>query len=132
MIRFDVPQVMGIVNMTPDSFSDGGKHIDDPQAAADAGFAMMAQGAAMVDVGGESTRPRGDKIWEGDEIARVVPVIERAGGERRAGQHRHAQGGRDGGGARRRRGASVNDVSGAGCTIRAAWRWWRRRRARWR
>ncbi|MCH4151299.1 MAG: dihydropteroate synthase [Sphingobium sp.] len=77
MIRFDVPQVMGIMNMTPDSFSDGGRFLDDPQAAADAGFAMMAAGAAMVDVGGESTRPRADKIWEGDEIARVVPVIER-------------------------------------------------------
>lgn len=77
MIRFDVPQVMGILNMTPDSFSDGGKHINDPQAAADAGFAMMAAGAAIVDVGGESTRPRADKIWEGDEIQRVVPVIER-------------------------------------------------------
>ncbi|MGE4431330.1 MAG: dihydropteroate synthase [Sphingobium sp.] len=77
MIRFDVPQVMGILNMTPDSFSDGGKHIDDPQAAADSGFAMMTQGAAIVDVGGESTRPGADKVWEGDEISRIVPVIER-------------------------------------------------------
>jgi dihydropteroate synthase len=76
-IRFEAPQVMGILNMTPDSFSDGGKHMDDPQAAADAGFAMAAAGAALVDVGGESTRPRADKVWEGDEIARVVPVIER-------------------------------------------------------
>jgi len=77
MIRFDVPQVMGILNMTPDSFSDGGRHIGDPQAAADAGFAMMAAGVAIVDVGGESTRPRAEKVWEGDEIARTVPVIER-------------------------------------------------------
>lgn len=77
MIRFDVPQVMGILNMTPDSFSDGGKNLGDPQAAADAGFAMAAAGAAIIDVGGESTRPRADKVWEGDEIARVVPVIER-------------------------------------------------------
>lgn len=76
-IRFDVPQVMGILNMTPDSFSDGGRHLDDPQAAADAGFAMAAAGAAIVDIGGESTRPRAEKVWEGDEIARVVPVIER-------------------------------------------------------
>lgn len=76
-IRFDAPQVMGILNMTPDSFSDGGQYRDDPQAAADAGFAMVAAGAALVDVGGESTRPRAEKIWEGDEIARVVPVIER-------------------------------------------------------
>lgn len=76
-IRFDAPQVMAILNITPDSFSDGGKHGDDPQAAADAGFAMAAAGAALIDVGGESTRPRAPKVWEGDEIARVVPVIER-------------------------------------------------------
>lgn len=76
-IRFDAPQVMGILNITPDSFSDGGKHVNDPQAAADAGFAMAAAGAALIDVGGESTRPRADKVWEGDEIARIVPVIER-------------------------------------------------------
>ncbi len=76
VIRFDVPQVMGILNMTPDSFSDGGK-AGDAQAAADMGFAMSAAGAAIVDVGGESTRPNAEKIWEGDEIARVVPVIQR-------------------------------------------------------
>ena len=76
-IRFDAPQVMAILNVTPDSFSDGGKHDGDPQHAADAGFAMAAAGAALVDVGGESTRPNADKLWEGDEIARIVPVIER-------------------------------------------------------
>jgi dihydropteroate synthase len=76
-IRFDAPQVMAILNITPDSFSDGGKHVGDPQAAADAGFAMAAAGAALIDVGGESTRPKAPKLWEGDEIARVVPVIER-------------------------------------------------------
>ncbi|AMK18836.1 MULTISPECIES: dihydropteroate synthase [Sphingobium] len=76
-IRFDAPQVMAILNVTPDSFSDGGKHMDDPQAAAEAGFAMAAAGAALIDVGGESTRPKAPKVWEGDEIARVVPVIER-------------------------------------------------------
>lgn len=76
-IRFDAPQVMGILNITPDSFSDGGKHLGDPQAAADAGFAMSAAGAALIDVGGESTRPRAEKVWEGDEIKRVIPVIER-------------------------------------------------------
>ena len=76
-IRFDAPQVMAILNVTPDSFSDGGRHVGDPQAAADAGFAMAAAGAALIDVGGESTRPRAAKVWEGDEIARVVPVIER-------------------------------------------------------
>lgn len=76
-IRFEGCQVMGILNMTPDSFSDGGKHLADPQGAAEAGFAMAAAGAALIDVGGESTRPRAARLWEGDEIARVVPVIER-------------------------------------------------------
>jgi len=77
VLRFDVPQVMGILNMTPDSFSDGGKHVGDPEAAADAGFAMGLAGASIIDVGGESTRPGADPVWEGDEIARVVPVIDR-------------------------------------------------------
>ena len=77
VIRFDQPQVAGILNVTPDSFSDAGAHTDDPAAAASAGVAMAAQGAALVDVGGESTRPGATTVWEGDEIARVVPVIER-------------------------------------------------------
>ncbi|MBT2185723.1 dihydropteroate synthase [Sphingobium nicotianae] len=77
VLRFDTPQVMGILNMTPDSFSDGGKLVDDPEGAADAGFAMQLAGAAIVDVGGESTRPGAAQVWEGDEIARTVPVIER-------------------------------------------------------
>lgn len=76
-LRFDQPQVMGILNVTPDSFSDGGKHVDDPQAAASAGVGIAASGAALIDVGGESTRPGAQEVWEGDEIARVVPVIER-------------------------------------------------------
>ena len=76
-IRFDAPQVMAILNITPDSFSDGGKHMGDPQAAADAGFAMAAAGAALIDVGGESTRPKAPKLWEGDEIKRIAPGIER-------------------------------------------------------
>jgi len=77
IIRFDTPQVMGILNMTPDSFSDGGKLVGEPDKAADAGFAMQLAGAAMIDVGGESTRPGAAAVWEGDEIARTVPVIER-------------------------------------------------------
>ncbi len=75
-LRFDQPLVAGILNVTPDSFSDGGKHPDDPAAAAGAGFDMATQGAALIDVGGESTRPGAATVWEGDEIARVVPVIE--------------------------------------------------------
>lgn len=77
VIRLDQPQVMGILNATPDSFSDGGAHHDDPAAAARAGFDMTAAGAALVDVGGESTRPGADSVWEGDEIARVIPIVER-------------------------------------------------------
>lgn len=77
VLRFDTPHVMGIMNMTPDSFSDGGKLIGDPEKAADAGFAMQLAGVSIVDVGGESTRPGAQPVWEGDEIARVVPVIER-------------------------------------------------------
>jgi dihydropteroate synthase len=76
-LQFDRPLVMGILNLTPDSFSDGGKHAGDPAMAAEAGVAMAAAGGAIVDVGGESTRPGADKVWEGDEIKRVVPVIER-------------------------------------------------------
>jgi dihydropteroate synthase len=73
-IRLDQPQVMGVINATPDSFSDGGQFTDAP-AAAEAGADMAAQGAAIIDVGGESTRPGARSVWEGDEIERVVPVI---------------------------------------------------------
>lgn len=76
-IRLDQPQVMGILNMTPDSFSDGGKHSSDIEGAAAAGFAMETAGAAIIDVGGESTRPGAKAVWEGDEIKRTQPVIER-------------------------------------------------------
>ncbi|HKX88601.1 MAG TPA: dihydropteroate synthase, partial [Sphingopyxis sp.] len=80
-VRLNEPQLMGILNVTPDSFSDGGKHVD-AVAAAEAGFAMGAAGAAIVDVGGESTRPGAKPVWEGDEIGRAVPVIRQlaAGG----------------------------------------------------
>jgi dihydropteroate synthase len=73
-IRLDQPQVMGIVNVTPDSFSDGGK-LADPAEAASAGSRMAEAGAAIVDVGGESTRPGAKAVWEGDEIKRIDPVI---------------------------------------------------------
>jgi len=73
-VRLDQPQVMGIINATPDSFSDGGQFAD-AASAAEAGARMAADGAAITDVGGESTRPGARSIWEGDEIERVVPVI---------------------------------------------------------
>src|SRR5436190_2707123 len=80
-IRLDQPQVMGIVNATPDSFSDGGQFADAASAAA-AGADMAAQGAAIIDVGGESTRPGAKPVWDGDEIERIVPVVRQlaAGG----------------------------------------------------
>ena len=74
-VRLDQPQVMGIINATPDSFSDGGSYAD-ASAAAEAGAQMAAEGAATIDVGGESTRPGAATVWEGDEIERVLPVIQ--------------------------------------------------------
>lgn len=68
-------QVMGILNVTPDSFSDGGRY-PDVDAAVEAGLEMLAAGADLVDVGGESTRPGAEPVSAADEIARVVPVIE--------------------------------------------------------
>lgn len=76
VLRLDQPQIAGIVNATPDSFSDGGLHAD-AESAADAGHAMTTAGAALIDVGGESTRPGASAVWEGDEVKRVVPVVER-------------------------------------------------------
>ena len=75
-IRLDQPQVMGILNMTPDSFSGGSDHLSDPAAAASQAVSMSAAGAAIIDIGGESTRPGATTVWEQDEIARVIPVIE--------------------------------------------------------
>ena len=69
------PRVMGIVNVTPDSFSDGGRH-DSVAAAVAHGLRLAGQGAAILDIGGESTRPGAEPVSEAEEIARVVPVIE--------------------------------------------------------
>src|SRR6266545_2986942 len=70
---------MGVVNVTPDSFSDGGLNFD-PDAAADAARRMLAEGAAIVDVGGESTRPGAEGVTLEEELRRVVPVLERLDG----------------------------------------------------
>ncbi len=75
-IRLDMPQVMGILNVTPDSFSDGGEFMDDPQAMQSQAAAMHEAGAAIIDIGGESTRPGAKDVWEGEEIKRVQPAIE--------------------------------------------------------
>jgi dihydropteroate synthase len=78
--RFSRPSVMGVVNVTPDSFSDGGVHerADDAIAAA---RRMVDEGAAIVDVGGESTRPGSDGVTLDHELRRVVPVLEAVAGE---------------------------------------------------
>ena len=67
--------VMGIVNVTPDSFSDGGKFSDPPRAVAQA-LKLVAQGAEILDLGGESTRPGAEPVGEAEELRRVLPVIE--------------------------------------------------------
>jgi dihydropteroate synthase len=66
--------VMGVLNVTPDSFSDGGRWLD-PEAAVAHGLAMAAEGADLVDVGGESTRPGADHVPEAEELRRIVPVV---------------------------------------------------------
>jgi dihydropteroate synthase len=93
MLRFTVPLpggralslgdrtlVMGIINVTPDSFSDGGA-LAGPDAAVDAGMRMVAEGADLLDVGGESTRPGADPVAEAEERRRVLPVIEKLSAE---------------------------------------------------
>ena len=71
---------MGVVNVTPDSFSDGGVHLE-PQTAAAAARRMLEEGAAIVDVGGESTRPGSAGVSADEELRRVVPVLEAVAGE---------------------------------------------------
>ncbi|SFK83576.1 dihydropteroate synthase [Rhodanobacter glycinis] len=74
-LRLDRPRVVGILNVTPDSFSDGGAHADIDAAVAH-GLAMAEQGADMLDVGGESTRPGAADVSPDEELRRVIPVIE--------------------------------------------------------
>jgi dihydropteroate synthase len=76
MTEREPPVVMGVLNVTPDSFSDGGLYLDAGAAVAHA-REMAAAGAAIVDVGGESTRPGADPVAEDEELARVIPVVER-------------------------------------------------------
>ena len=76
VLRLDIPRVMGIVNVTPDSFSDGGEHAT-AEAAVAHGLKLVEEGADVLDVGGESTRPGADDVSVEDELRRVIPVIER-------------------------------------------------------
>lgn len=73
-LTFDRPRIMGVLNVTPDSFSDGGEHLD-AQAAIDHGMAMLDAGADIIDVGGESTRPGFTPVDADEEAKRVLPVI---------------------------------------------------------
>jgi dihydropteroate synthase len=75
VLTLDRPRVMGVLNVTPDSFSDGGRFLDSAAALAHA-RAMLAEGVDIIDVGGESTRPGAPSTVEADEIDRVVPIIE--------------------------------------------------------
>jgi dihydropteroate synthase len=76
-MRSDLPDpvIMGVVNVTPDSFSDGGAWLD-PDAAIAHGRELVAQGAAILDIGGESTRPGAEPVAQQEELRRVVPVLE--------------------------------------------------------
>ena len=75
-IRLDQPQIMGILNVTPDSFSDGGEFLENPDHGQAHASAMLEAGAAIIDIGGESTRPGAAATWEGDEKERVLPAVE--------------------------------------------------------
>lgn len=74
-VRLDQPQVMGILNVTPDSFSDGGQH-DAAEAGRAHAAAMLEAGAAIIDIGGESTRPGAAATFEDEEIRRIQPAVE--------------------------------------------------------
>jgi dihydropteroate synthase len=78
--RFRRPSVMGVVNVTPDSFSDGGVNFAPADAVATARN-QIAEGAAIVDIGGESTRPGSENVSADEELRRVLPVLEAIGGE---------------------------------------------------
>ncbi len=79
LLDFDGPVVMGVLNVTPDSFSDGGRFFDLPAALAQA-ERLAEEGAAIIDVGGESTRPGAAPVTVEEEMRRVVPVVERLAG----------------------------------------------------
>ena len=79
-LAFDRTLVMGVLNVTPDSFSDGGQFFD-PEAAVGRGIEMAAEGADLIDVGGESTRPGAEAVPTDEEQRRVVPVIKRLAAE---------------------------------------------------
>ncbi|MCE3001614.1 MAG: dihydropteroate synthase [Xanthomonadaceae bacterium] len=78
-LALDRPRIMGVVNVTPDSFSDGGA-LDSVEAAVDHALRLVAEGADLLDVGGESTRPGAAAVDEAEELRRVLPVVEALAG----------------------------------------------------
>jgi dihydropteroate synthase len=80
-LSLDIPRVMGVLNVTPDSFSDGGRYVRngrvDPSIAVAAAQQMIDDGAAIIDVGGESTRPGSSPVDAQEELRRVIPIVER-------------------------------------------------------
>src|SRR5512134_2879634 len=103
--------VMGILNITPDSFADGGLHLDADRAVA-AGLRMVAEGADILDIGGESTRPGADPVGAEEEMRRVLPVIERLSAGTPAVISIDTYKARVAGEAIARGAAIVNDISG--------------------
>ncbi|MBI3603197.1 MAG: dihydropteroate synthase [Nitrospirae bacterium] len=75
LIPLDRPLLMGVLNVTPDSFSDGGRYLD-PEAAVTQACAMVEQGAGLIDIGAESSRPGSDPVGQDEEIRRFIPVVK--------------------------------------------------------
>ena len=82
------PAVMGILNLTPDSFSDGGKFIE-PANAVERSFRMHSEGAQIIDIGAESTRPGSDPVTEHEELSRILPVLEKIPKDQFSNFHRY-------------------------------------------
>jgi dihydropteroate synthase len=109
------PLLMGVLNVTPDSFSDGGRFLAH-RAAIEQAHKMAADGADIIDIGGESTRPGSDTVSASEELARVLPVIEARCAATTAGAASHLDRHAPAGGGRSRassRCAMVNDVTAA-------------------
>ena len=118
------PVVMGVLNVTPDSFSDGGS-FQTVEAAVSHGVRLADEGAAIIDVGGESTRPGAEPVAPAEELRRVVPVIERLRAAHLRGhfrRHQQARGHARGAGRRRR----ARSTTCTRCARPGRWRRWRR------
>ena len=107
------PLVMGVVNVTPDSFSDGGRYVE-PRAAVAHGLALVEAGADVLDVGGESTRPGATRPLVAEELARVVPVITELAAAGSLGGSAGRVEARAGGGDGTAKGAAGEETPGGG------------------